>query len=117
MCHPSQVDSFVEACGVAIQELYGDDPTKSDFYGRIINKTHHKRITDLLESQNMVKGCKIAIGGKVDVGDLYIAPTVITGVGKDNLKNCIMKGEIFGPILPVVCVSSVQEAISFVNSQ
>jgi aldehyde dehydrogenase (NAD+) len=58
---------------------------------------------------------QVVIGGQNDKSDLYFAPTVVTDV--DNLDASLMKDEIFGPILPVVAVDSLDEAIDIVNSR
>ena len=49
-----------------------------------------------------------------DRGDRYFAPTVLAGVSPDA---AVMAEEIFGPILPVIAVDNVDEAVSFVNAR
>ena len=44
----------------------------------------------------------------------YLAPTVLAGVKPDA---AVMDDEIFGPILPVLTVGDVDEAIRFVNDR
>ncbi len=53
------------------------------------------------------------VGGDTDVDQRYIAPTVITGVHRDDPA---MTEEIFGPILPVLAIDSVDEAIAAINA-
>ena len=55
---------------------------------------------------------RVVVGGESDALERYIAPTIITGVTADD---ALMKDEIFGPILPILTVDSVDEAIQFVN--
>ncbi|CAG7732925.1 unnamed protein product [Allacma fusca] len=55
----------------------------------------------------------ILLGGKSDEKDLWIEPTFIGNVKRDDI---LMEGEIFGPILPFVTVNSSDEAIDFINS-
>ncbi|CAG7727646.1 unnamed protein product, partial [Allacma fusca] len=55
----------------------------------------------------------ILLGGKSDEKDLWIEPTFIGNVKRDDI---LMEGEIFGPILPFVIVNSSDEAIDFINS-
>ena len=55
----------------------------------------------------------VAHGGITDADTRYIAPTVLTGVTADDP---VMGEEIFGPILPVIAVDSLDEAIAFVNA-
>ena len=62
----------------------------------------------------MIDQSKVVYGGKTDEKDLYIAPTIMKDVTESD---AIMKDEIFGPILPVMIVDSVDEAISFIQSR
>ncbi len=55
-----------------------------------------------------------AIGGTGDRDSRYLAPTVLAGVKPDA---AVMEDEIFGPILPVLTVADVDEAIRFVNER
>ncbi|CAL9340024.1 4,4'-diaponeurosporen-aldehyde dehydrogenase [Nocardiopsis dassonvillei] len=92
----------------AITEMFGRDPRASADYGRIVNERHFDRLVALLDSGTVVAG------GRHDREDLYIAPTVLGGVTADTP---IMAEEVFGPILPVVRVADLDEAIAFVNGR
>ena len=91
-----------------IQKFYGDDPSTSHSYARIINQRHFYRLSELL------KDGKIVVGGDTNLDHLYIAPTVIDQV---SWKDLIMQEEIFGPILPVIEYTDLSEAIQLVNKQ
>ena len=54
------------------------------------------------------------VGGDTDASERYIAPTIIANVAKDDK---LMEEEIFGPLLPILTVDSVDEAIQFVNER
>ncbi|XP_069767057.1 multidrug and toxin extrusion protein 1-like isoform X2 [Narcine bancroftii] len=108
LCDKSIQDELVKKMSSTITEFYGSDPQKSPDYGRIVNQRHFRRIMSLLE------GVNVAYGGENDEGDLYIAPTIVTDVDPDSK---IMQEEIFGPLLPLVTVSSVDEAIAFINKR
>ena len=56
----------------------------------------------------------IVVGGENDRDDLFIAPTVVSPV---QVTDDIMQDEIFGPILPIVPVKDMDEAIEIVNSR
>ena len=101
-------DPLVAAIEKAVKEFYGDDPQKTPDYARVVNQRHHARLTALLEGQ------EIAFGGTTDVDDCYIQPTLLTNVSPDA---AIMQTEIFGPILPVLRIRDVDEAISFVRAR
>jgi aldehyde dehydrogenase (NAD+) len=108
LVHESVKKPFLEKMAATIREFYGDDPQKSPDYARIVNVRHLKRLSALLDSGEPF------VGGKVDSDDRYIAPTLLTGVSPDSAA---MADEIFGPILPVLTVSSLDEAIDFVNAR
>lgn len=93
----------------AIGELYGADPKSNPDYGRIVNNRHFTRLTGLLGDG------RTALGGAdtADEDALYLPPTVLMDVPRDS---AIMAEEIFGPILPVVTVDSVDDAIGFISS-
>uniref|UniRef100_A0A8C9THA2 Aldehyde dehydrogenase n=1 Tax=Scleropages formosus TaxID=113540 RepID=A0A8C9THA2_SCLFO len=108
LCNPAVQDRVVEEIRRTLHEFYGEDPKTSPDYGRIINKRHFGRIMELL------KGCEVAFGGENDQQQCYIAPTVLKNVQSGAR---VMQEEIFGPLLPIVPVSSVNEAIQFINEQ
>ncbi|MBE9225237.1 aldehyde dehydrogenase [Phormidium sp. LEGE 05292] len=91
-----------------VQEFYGDDPEKSPDFARIINQKQYNRLVELLKSGEII------VGGKTNPETCYIAPTLIDKV---SLDAPIMQEEIFGPILPVIEYSNLEEAISIVNNQ
>uniref|UniRef100_A0A8B9Q7K7 Aldehyde dehydrogenase family 3 member A2 n=1 Tax=Apteryx owenii TaxID=8824 RepID=A0A8B9Q7K7_APTOW len=106
LCEPSIQDKVVENIKRTLQEFYGEDVKKSPDYERIINKRHFRRVLALLEGQ------KIAHGGEADEASCFIAPTILTNVSPEAK---VMEEEIFGPVLPIVTVKSVDEAIEFIN--
>ena len=101
-------DQFVAALGKHITAFYGSDPQQSADFTRIVNAPHFHRLEKLLDSGT------VAFGGVTDADTRYISPTVLTDVKADDP---VMGEEIFGPILPVLTVGSVDEAIGFVNER
>lgn len=93
----------------AVHEFYGPDPRHSPDYGRIVTDRHFARLTGLLEG-----GGTVELGGDADERDRYLAPTLLTHV---DPTAPIMGEEIFGPLLPVLPVRDVDEAIAFVNER
>lgn len=110
LVHDSIKDRFVDELTSAIGEFYGADPHQSADFGRIVNERHHGRLTGLLDAS----GGEVVCGGEHDVADRFIAPTVVLD---PDLDSGLMQEEIFGPLLPVIGVESVAEAIEFVNAR
>ena len=77
---------------------------------RIVNERHFNRLTAAIAA---TKGT-VALGGGSDAATLTIDPTVV--VDPDPAEP-LMTDEIFGPILPIVTVANLDEAINFVNSR
>ncbi len=100
---------LLDLLALTVRSFYGNDPRTSPDYGRIVNDRHFSRLAGLLAS-----GGEPVVGGDADPSDRYIAPTVLTAVDSDAP---IMREEIFGPLLPVLPVDDVDEAIDFVNER
>jgi aldehyde dehydrogenase (NAD+) len=103
-------DRLVDRMAATLDEFYGTDPKASPDFGRIVNANHLARLQRLLDTG----GGTVAIGGSVDAAERYVAPTVVLDPDVDAP---IMTEEIFGPILPVLAVESVDEAVRFVNER
>lgn len=93
----------------AVREFYGNNPQQSPDYCRVINKRHLQRLLDLLPGSG-----DIVIGGTSDESDCYLAPTILRNVPLDSR---VMENEIFGPILPVIKVKNLNEAVHFIRSK
>ena len=104
-------DQLVAALAAAVTSFYGNDPRQSNDYARIVNEHHHDRLMKLLDDGGYDA---TVIGGTGDRASRYLAPTILAGVKPDA---AVMDDEIFGPILPVLAVGDVDEAIRFVNDR
>ncbi|MEN9822831.1 MAG: hypothetical protein RLZ04_1257 [Actinomycetota bacterium] len=99
-------DELVAAIGRHITAFYGADPQASGDFARIVNSAHFHRLEKHLDCGT------VAHGGIADADTRYISPTVLTGV---TLDDSVMHEEIFGPILPVLAVPSIDAAIEAVR--
>lgn len=102
-------DLLIKGMQKALKEFFPQGPKESPDYGRIINERHFKR----LESYLADSGDEIVIGGERVLEERYFAPTVL----KSSPVSKVMEGEIFGPILPMISVSSLDSAISFIKER
>ncbi len=101
-------DKFIELLGKTFQSFLGTDASKSEDYGRIINERHFDRILGLVDKQNVV------YGGGADRTSLFIEPTIVDEPAVDSP---LMTEEIFGPVVPILAVSDIEEAIEFINGR
>ncbi|KAI0763354.1 aldehyde dehydrogenase [Trametes elegans] len=103
-------EALVAAFRKANQQFFPDGAKTSDSFGRIVTEAHTERIGKLI---NQTRGT-IAFGGEIDIPERYVAPTVVSNVHPDDP---LMVEEIFGPVLAVVPVKDVDEAIAYINSR
>lgn len=101
----SVADPLLEALRRATTALYGPDARLSPDYGRIVNAHHFARLEHLLE------GHTPWLGGRTDPAERYIEPTIVWDPDPSSL---LVQDEIFGPILPVLPVASLESAVAFV---
>jgi aldehyde dehydrogenase (NAD+) len=109
LVHEEVHDQLVDKLATVIRDRYGDDPKASESFGRIVNERHAQRLKGLLDAGGYKA---VACGGTADPAARYVAPTVLAGVDPDA---AVMGEEIFGPILPVLPVADVDEAVAYVN--
>lgn len=103
LVHDSIKVEFLEHLKNAVTELYGEDPSNSPDYTRIVNQQHFERLESLLNDGTIVTG------GTSDAQTRFISPTILTDV---TWQDAVMQEEIFGPILPVLTYSSLDDAIA-----
>jgi len=101
-------DGLVAELKAVIESFYGADPKSSPDYPRIINDAHFNRVASLIDAD------KVVHGGETDASIKYISPTLMTNVTPDDP---VMQQEIFGPVLPIIRITDVDEAIQFVNDR
>ncbi len=107
-----RLNEFVTAIKKTVKGWYGEDPKKSKDFARIVNDRHVERLSNMLN--NRTSG-DIVMGGDIDKSERYISPTVVVNVKHDD--PVLMGDEIFGPILPVITYSTMEEAIGLINKR
>lgn len=108
LVHEAVADELTERICNATAEFFGADPQASPDYARIVNDRHFERLVSLVDDG----GHEVVSGGQRDSAERYLAPTVVTRVTDGA---AVMAGEIFGPILPILRVTDLDEAIVRVN--
>ncbi|MDC7235549.1 MAG: aldehyde dehydrogenase [Spirochaetales bacterium] len=86
-------DELIKKMVQAVRDFYGETPLDNPDFAGIINGSHFKRLTGLIDRE------KIVAGGERDEETLRMAPVILDGISWDDP---IMKEEIFGPLLPVL---------------
>lgn len=108
LCHRDVHDQFVQMFKEEIRAMYGENALQNPNYGKIINQKHFDRLCSLIDP------AKVILGGKTEPEALRIAPTVMDGVTEDD---AVMQEEIFGPIMPILTVDSMDQAYQFVSDR
>lgn len=98
--------ALLSAMGAAVKKMFGDNPSQSADFGRIVNEKHFHRLRGLMSAGQVV------VGGETRPEQLYISPTVLDNVDE---ASAVMQQEIFGPLLPVVEYDRFEDAIQFVK--
>lgn len=78
---------------------YSED---ASHYTKIINAHHTERLIGLIDPS------KVAFGGQFNKELRYIEPTILRDVTRED---AIMQEEIFGPILPIMSYTKLDEAL------
>ena len=108
LIHREVKEAFIEAFKRAVVELHGEDAHKSKHYVRMVSAKAFERVSGYLKEGT------IRHGGRVDATDRYIEPTLLDDVAVDS---AVMREEIFGPVLPIVEIESMEQAIEFINDR
>src|SRR6266404_4535951 len=69
--HESVAEAFVIECKKAVVDLYGKDPKSNSDYSRIVSPAAVKRLTSLIDPNEVVSG------GKSDAPARYLDPTIL----------------------------------------
>lgn len=105
LVHKDVKGKLVAALQQSILDSYGKNIEASKDYARTVSKNHFNNLTELL------KGQEIIFGGQTNANDNYIAPTL---VNEPSLDSTLMKGEIFGPILPIIAYNTEEDIEKYI---
>ncbi|NTV05307.1 MAG: aldehyde dehydrogenase family protein [Chlorobiaceae bacterium] len=107
LVHEKRETELLRYMREAVTAFYGDDPRLSRDYPRIVNIDQFMRLEKFLDDS------AIWSGGKSDPAECYIAPTILRDV---NPRSRIMQSEIFGPLLPVIAYSKLDQALDIIRA-
>ena len=78
---------------------------------KIVNEMHFNRLSELLET-TISSGGNVLHGGKKDKSINFLSPTLLDNI---TIESPIFQEEIFGPILPILTYSNLEEVIETIN--
>ena len=111
--HESKQELFLSKVKEYVKKFYSEDPAKESSYARMVNSKHAQRVRSYVEDAVM-QGAKVELGATYDDHQDYIAPTILTNIPDDAE---IMKHEIFGPVMPIISFTKLDEAIKKINGR
>ncbi len=112
--HESVKEKWVECCREQLTKAYGatmGEQKNSSHLAHIVNARHTSRIKTLLDDAK-ANGARVLTGGGSSQYECFVQPTLLDQVPQ-NAR--IMDEEIFGPLLPVIGYSSLDEVIAHIN--
>lgn len=108
LIHRAVKEQFVEEFRRALRELHGEDPQQSRHLVRMVSEEAFDRVSSYLNEG------RIVAGGRTDRADRYIEPILLDEVSPEA---AVMQEEIFGPVLPMIPYTTLDEAIAFVRGR
>jgi coniferyl-aldehyde dehydrogenase len=117
MVHKDKKDEFISEAEKAVADYYPNIKNNDD-YTSIINERHFDRLNGLIDDARE-KGATInqinPSNEDFSQQEFFKIPTTIITDTSDDMR--VMKEEIFGPILPVLEYTDVEEALDTINSK
>jgi acyl-CoA reductase-like NAD-dependent aldehyde dehydrogenase len=110
--HESQYDEICEELGrLARETIVGDGLKQGTQMGPLQNKMQFEKVKGFLEDAK--RHGKIVAGGEaIDGKGYFVQPTIVRDIGDDTR---LVREEQFGPVLPVLRYSDLDDAIARVN--
>lgn len=102
------VSAVVDEFKKAYKEYYPKGAKASPDYSRIVNEGAFQRLKSMIDSTNG----KILFGGTMDEKERFIEPTFVQVESPDDP---LLVQESFGPIIPILPVENLDEAINIAN--
>ncbi|KAL0872620.1 hypothetical protein Bca101_022325 [Brassica carinata] len=103
---------LIDALKTELKTFFGENPLKSKDVSRIVNSFHFKRLESIMKENGVAN--KIVHGGQTMEDKLKISPTILVDVPEGS---SMMQEEIFGPLLPVITVSKIEDGFQVIQSR
>jgi lactaldehyde dehydrogenase / glycolaldehyde dehydrogenase len=111
--HEAIVDEFTAEYCAAVGKLRIGSPFDDVDMGPLVSAAQRDKVTRLFNDA-LERGAKTVFqsGAKLPAGGYWFRPAVLTGVRQDMP---VMQQEVFGPVTPILPVSSLDQALAFAN--
>jgi len=102
--HETVKDKFIEQIKKVIQASYADQPS----FGIIVSDRHYSRL------QGLLKEGTVWTVNESEPSTRYLSPTLVEDV---SWNSPVMNEEIFGPILPIITFSHLDDVIQLLKTK
>ncbi len=97
--HESKKNELIKLLKKEVEIRYSNEET----FGHIIHQGHFNRLKNLIDDD------KVVYGNQLNMENNFISPTILSDV---ETTDKVMQEEIFGPILPILTYSNLDELIA-----
>lgn len=114
--HREAAAEFRDKLVAEIDRVWGADAEsrrRNPDYCRIVSPRHAQRLAEIIADAR-AHGAEILTGGESDPAARYVAPTVIWHPPQESR---LLQEEIFGPVLPLLPYSDLEEVIAAINAR
>ncbi len=108
LVHSSLKETFVSAFEKYCRQLIGDSPAEAPHYPRMVSRGHFDRVRGYLSQGHVLAG------GRTCDESLKMEPTLLE---VSDLSAPVMQEEIFGPVLPLIEIEDLQQAIDIIKGK
>lgn len=111
--HRNVAEEFIDGVVELVKQLRVGDPCDPNTDIGPLTDEEQLRTVEAHVQDAVDRGASVLTGGtRIDRPGLYYAPTVLTNVDPDMR---IVREETFGPVIPIMVVDSVEEAVDLSN--
>ncbi|WP_048510627.1 aldehyde dehydrogenase family protein [Chryseobacterium sp. FH2] len=104
--HESIADEFIDKLKKATIKMYGEDPSESPDFARMISEHDAERVASYIIPE------KVVLGGRFNIKDRYVEPTILY---PSTWEDAAMQQEIFGPVFPVLVYNDLKEIVEIIK--
>jgi aldehyde dehydrogenase (NAD+) len=104
--HESVADAFIAKLKASIVRMYGEDPSRSPDFARMISTRDAERVASYIVPE------KVVHGGRFDIAARYVEPTLLYPSSWDDPA---LQQEVFGPVLPILPYADLKQAVDAIK--
>ena len=108
--HESVKQRYIAALGENLHNFFGAQPQHSPDFARMASERHTQRLASIIDAHK----ADIVHGGRYDIADKYIEPTILDL--KQQPTGRAMEEELFGPVMVVLGFTDLSSVLAHINA-